>query len=153
MLRLLKKLLKRNRRFSLVYVDAGGNVTYSKSIDSCRLNDIRGIMLNNEIELEVMAVPFMTYAASVKKASANKAELLSVKYKDLYIKSLRPFNDLIYELMNAGHRTAAPFYHCDPVWCQEHDDEYAAGLEISSEIHQGNYFQYFPAWCRLQHRH
>lgn len=151
--KLLEFLLKRDRTLSLVYVSKDGVVTYSKSIIKERLHDIRGIMLNNEIELEVRAEPFMTYKKSQSKALAKGAELLSVEYKDLYYKSCKSFNNLIYELICAGLVAAVPLRHCDPVWCKEHDDECAKGFEFSNEIHQGNYFQHFPAWCRLQHKH
>jgi len=143
-------------RLPLVYVDDKGRVEITSKFIKERQSQIRGIMISEDLELEIEAVACVKYANAVRIAQKRQAELLSVEHWNLYMAKKDDFNDTVCNLQRRGVTKAMTLDQVDLTWCREHDNINYTAKGIVFGIDDGivrEVFQFMPAFLRLQHKH
>lgn len=92
------------KRLPFVYDDGNKRVTVSKKLIPGRsVNEIRGLMISKELEMEINPQS-MSWLEAKKKAISTCAELLSVKDLKLYVKVYPSFVETIRFLIDHGYK-------------------------------------------------
>lgn len=92
------------KRLPFVYDDGDGKVTVSRTLIPGRsVNEIRGLMISKELEMEIKPQS-MSWFEAKKKAVSACAELLSIKDLNLYMKVYPSFVETIKFLIEKGYK-------------------------------------------------
>lgn len=155
-----------------VYKDKAGHVTISKKLIPGRpINDIRGLMISKNLEMEINSER-LTWLEAKTKAVNEAAELLSVKDFRLYARIYPSFVQTIKHLVEHGYKHAESKnwideFGQDGTWCEE---LFRSRVDaISKEWYIRHYYLKLyqdsvhvngsainvglPKKCRLIHRH
>lgn len=126
------------RRLPFVYDDGDGKFTVSKTLIPGRsVNEIRGLMISKELEMEIKPQS-MNWFEAKKKAVSACAELLSIKDLKLYMKAYPSFVETIKFLIEKGYKHTRGYgeavdkeaygkygyvslheFDADGTWCEE----------------------------------
>lgn len=116
-------------KLPIVYVDKNGNVTVSKRLRRRHVNEIRGLMLNETVEMEIRE-DFCNFEKAKQHAEKARAELLKVSEAELYNQKYKDFANTVYWLIQKGlSLDYGPFFITpDETWCEEKFDDSADPL-------------------------
>ena len=155
------KLMTTTNLLPFVYKDKGDRVTISTKLLKDRpINDIRGLMISENIELEIKQ-SYMSFIDAKKKALDEVAELLCVADVDLYKEVYPKFVETVRYLEERGYYfdsllTSDP----DGTWCEEVYRDYKykpwAIHHYTYNFTDGHIAPIVAStrrYCRLIHRH
>ena len=121
--------MKKFKRLAIVYVNKNGKIRISKRFRRRHINEIRGLMLNKTIEMEIWE-DFCNFEKAKHHAEEAGAELLKVSEAELYNQKYRDFANTVYWLIKKGLSiNYGPFFITpDETWCEEKFDDSADPL-------------------------